>query len=90
VDDLARNAVVVRPGRAAAVRGSRIILAWKGISGDSSIWFSFLENGEFGGQIRVPNVGTSVGPSLVDVGGQTLMAWQGVSGDSNIYWSQLP
>jgi len=73
----------------AAVRGNRIILTWKGVEGDSNIWFSLFQNNEFSGQVTVPNVGTSVGPSVVQANGRTFMAWKGVDGDSGIYWSLL-
>ncbi|MGJ0484293.1 MAG: matrixin family metalloprotease [Methylomicrobium sp.] len=71
----------------AAVRGNRIILTWKGIKGDYSIWYSLLENNEFSGQATVPNVVTSIGPSVVQADGRTYMAWKGI--DSSIYWSRL-
>ena len=73
----------------AARRGDSILLAWKGIEGDSAIWFSLFRNGEFSGQSPVPNVGTSVGPSVVQAHGGTYMAWKGIDGDSGIYWSRL-
>ena len=73
----------------AAVRGNAILLAWKGVPGDTAIWFSLFENGEFSGQAPVPNVGTSVGPSVVEADGKTYMAWKGVDGDSAIYWTRL-
>jgi len=73
----------------ATVRGNKILLAWKGVEGDQEIWFSLFENGEFSGQATVPNVGTSVGPSVVEANGQTFMAWKGVEGDSGIYWTLL-
>jgi hypothetical protein len=73
----------------AAVRGNSIILTWKGVEDDSTIYFSLFANNEFSGQAGVPNVGTSVGPSVVQVGGNTLMAWKGIEGDSAMYWSRL-
>jgi hypothetical protein len=76
-------------GLTAAPRGNSILIAWKGVQGDSGIYVSLFANGEFGGQIGVPNVGTSVGPSATAVNGTTLMAWKGIDGDSAIYWSQL-
>jgi hypothetical protein len=73
----------------AAVRGNSIILTWKGVEDDSTIWFSLFANNEFSGQAWVPNVGTSVGPSVVQANGRTYMAWKGIAGDSKIYWSRL-
>lgn len=73
----------------ATVRDNRILLAWKGVEGDSAIWFSLFENNEFSGQATVPNVGTAVGLSVVQANGRTFMAWKGVDGDSGIYWTRL-
>jgi hypothetical protein len=73
----------------AVVRGNSILLTWKGVEGDSNIYFSLFENNEFSGQAAVPNVGTSVGPSVVQAFGRTFMAWKGIEGDSNIYWTRL-
>jgi hypothetical protein len=77
-------------GLSATLRGNRILIAWKGARDDSSIYFSFLENDEFTGQVRVAGVGTSIGPSVIDIDGATYMAWKGLSGDQVIYWSKLP
>lgn len=76
-------------GVSATVRGDRILLAWKGVEGDSCIYFSRFQDGEFSGQIQLSDFGTSVGPSVVQANGRTYMAWKGVEGDSVIYWSVL-
>jgi len=76
-------------GLAAARRGNGVLIAWKGVEGDSGIYYTKLEDHEFGGQIRVPNVGTSAGPSLTVTSEGALMAWKGIEGDSCIYWSRL-
>lgn len=76
-------------GLSATQRGNEILLAWKGVQGDSGIYISIFDGNEFGGQIRVPNVGTSVGPSVATIDGANLMAWKGVDGDSTLYWSRL-
>ena len=76
-------------GLSATVRGDRVLLAWKGVSGDSGIYFSLFDGQSFTGQIRVAGVGTSQGPTVCDFGGLTHMAWKGIEGDGNIYWSQL-
>jgi len=73
----------------AAVRGNSIILAWKGVEDDSTIYFSLFANNEFSGQAGVPNVGTSVGPSVIQADGRTYMTWKGIEGDTGIYWSRL-
>jgi hypothetical protein len=73
----------------ACLRGNRILLAWKGVQGDSSIYFSSFDGQEFTGQMWLNNAGTSVGPTVFDFEGQTHILWKGVVGDSNIYWSRL-
>jgi hypothetical protein len=76
-------------GPSATVRADRILLAWKGVSGDQGIYFSLFDGNEFTGQIKVSGVGTSQGPGVCTVGSFTHMAWKGVEGDNNIYWSTL-
>ena len=76
-------------GPSATVRGNRILLAWKGIPGDSVIYFSLFDGNEFTGQINVAGVGTSQGPGVCTIGGITHMLWKGVQGDNTIWWSTL-
>lgn len=76
-------------GPSATVRGNRILLAWKGVEGDSGIYFSLFDGNEFTGQIRVADVGTSQGPAVQTLGAFTHMAWKGVEGDNTIWWSTL-
>ncbi len=54
-----------------------------------SDYFSLFANNEFSGQAPVPNVGTSVGASVVQANGRTFMAWKEIDGDSGIYWTRL-
>lgn len=89
VDGHVPHAIGTSGALCAAVRGNRILLSWKGAGQDSTIWFSLFENGEFSGQAPVPDVGTSVGPSVAQIDGRTYMAWKGLAGDSGIYWSRL-
>lgn len=88
-DGGAPHAIATSGALSAAVRGNSIILTWKGIGDDSTIWFSFFRDNEFSGQAPVPNVGTSVGPSVVQVNGRTYVAWRGIGGDNGIYWARL-
>ena len=50
---------------------------------------SHFDGTDFGGQVRVAGIGTSVGPSVVQVDGRILMAWKGIDGDNTIWWSRL-
>ena len=62
----------------------QIFSAWKGVAGDSGIYWA----SDFGGQQRVSDVGTSHGPALATQLNRYLyMAWKGIPGDSGIYWS---
>lgn len=75
----------------AVARGNSIMLAWKGIPGDSSLWFSPFDalNNEWSGQIRINGAGTSSGPSITEFNGRLYLAWKGIGGDSNLYYSWL-
>lgn len=73
----------------ATTRGNQVMLAWKGVEGDSGIWFAVFDGDQFSGQVSVAGVGTSAGPAVLAVNGSTIMAWKGVRGDSGIYWSTL-
>lgn len=84
-----RHAIGTSGAPSATVRGDQILLAWKGVSGDATVWGSLLRNGEFSGQFSIPNVGSSTGPSVVNANGSTFMAWKGIDGDTAIYWTRL-
>jgi len=73
----------------ATVRGNELVLAWKGIPGDDDLWFSRFSNGEYSGQMNVPNVGSAAGPSIVNLNGRLVLAWRGIPDDSNLYVSTL-
>jgi hypothetical protein len=73
----------------ATVRGNEIVLAWKGIPGDDELWFSLFSDGQYSGQMSIPNVGSAAGPSIVNFGGKLVLGWRGIPGDSNLYVSSL-
>jgi Matrixin len=73
----------------ATTRDNEILLAWKGIEGDSGIWFATFDGNQFSGQVSVPDVGTSAGPSVLAADGSIIMAWKGSGEDTGIYWSKL-
>jgi len=74
---------------AAAVHGNAIALAWKGVPGDTNLWFAFLENDQWSGQVNVPDIGSASGPALAAVPGRMYMAWQGIPGDTGLYYSSI-
>jgi hypothetical protein len=76
-------------GPGVALRGNAVMMAWKGVPGDSGIWFAPFENDEWSGQINVAGVGTSAGPALTTFNGRLYMAWKGIPGDSGLYFSWL-
>jgi hypothetical protein len=72
----------------AVVRGDAIILAWKGVPSDQGLWFAPFRNDELSGQINVPGVGSSAGPTIAFFDALYL-AWKGVDGDNGLYYSRL-
>ncbi|WP_327675210.1 hypothetical protein [Kitasatospora sp. NBC_00458] len=62
-------------------------MAWKGVDGDSSIWWARREAGVWSSQRNVVGVGTSDSPALAEVGGRLYMFWKGVGDDPRIYYS---
>jgi hypothetical protein len=65
--------------------------AWKGVGGDSGIYWSWFDGRAWAPQQRIAGVGTSVGPSLVDFGQAPpplLYAfWRGVNEGTN--WGEV-
>jgi hypothetical protein len=76
-------------GPALAPRGSDLVMAWKGVEGDSGIYFSILTDRDWSGQVRIPNVGTSAGPAIANLGGQLFLSWKGAQDDTGLYFSTL-
>ncbi|MFC5645382.1 matrixin family metalloprotease [Kitasatospora cinereorecta] len=76
-------------GPTATVHDDLIALAWKGVDGDNSMWFTYFDGGEFAGQIPIADRATSQGPAIAHWDGRLRMAWRG-SGDNNgIFFSSL-
>jgi hypothetical protein len=73
---------------AATTRGDTIVLAWKGAREDKGIYFSRLRNGEWSGQINIPNIGSATGPALANFNGRLELAWRG-DNDTNLRFSWL-
>jgi len=75
-----------------AINQNLLCMAWKGIGGDQQIWWSTYNGGNWStpsGAVQqiVPDVGTTVGPTLVNFGGPVYMAWKGAGQDSHIWWT---
>ncbi len=74
-----------------AVFNNRLFMAWKG-GEDRGIWTADTaypsDNNLFlDPQRNIPNIGTSVGPSLAVFGNRLFMAWKGVEGDQGVWTS---
>jgi hypothetical protein len=74
---------------AACVRNNAIVLAWKGVSNDTGLYFAYLQNDEWSGQINVAGVGSSSGPGIATLNGRLYMAWKGIPDDTGLYYSWL-
>jgi hypothetical protein len=73
----------------ATVLGDEIVLAWKGVPGDTHLFFSRFRNGEWSGQTPLSSVGTASGPGVAAVNGRLYLAWRGIPGDTGLYYSWL-
>ncbi|SFK86810.1 matrixin family metalloprotease [Methylocapsa palsarum] len=75
----------------------QMFMAWTGSKGDSGLYFASSGDGiNWTPQQKIPNVGSSNGPSLTTFHPPSrdgfpavglFMAWKGVGDDHNIYWS---
>jgi hypothetical protein len=74
-------------GPALCACGGILAMAWKGISGDSSIFYASSTDGRNWTEQRVvEGVGTSDSPSLAWDGTRLWMAWTGIQGDSSLFY----
>lgn len=74
----------------AALGGTRLYLAWKGVEGDEQIYQAVRGYGEPGWTMLpgpIPGRATSTGVSVTQFGDDLHMAWKGIAGDEGIYWS---
>ncbi len=81
-------------GPSLAVYGEQLYMAWKGVQGDPTMWWSSTSDGQNWASQNQINLGfgfsTSVGPSLAVLNNELYMAWKGVEGDQGIWWSSTP
>jgi hypothetical protein len=73
----------------ATVRGSELVLLWKGVPGDHAIWFSRFNGSTFSGQMNVPNVGTESYPAIATLNGKLIAGWRGIGDDRTLWDSSL-
>lgn len=84
-------------GPALTLVAGKVMAAWRGVGGDSSLWFTQLANDVVGGrtvqewssQATIPNTGSSRGPGLAQFNGLLHAAWKGVEGDNALWTATL-
>jgi hypothetical protein len=64
-----------------------VFLAWTGISDDSALYFTTLEDGTWYGQVKLTGVGTSSAPAVADYDGRFYVVWKGADDDGSLYAS---
>jgi|GEM_PF-563395 len=80
---------------ALAVYKDKLYMAWKGMTGDESIWFSCFDGNDwpFPKQVtytenaKTRSCLTSCGPALAVYKDKLYMAWKGMTGDESIWYS---
>jgi hypothetical protein len=68
--------------------GDTILLAWRGVGMDDTIYLTVFSENAFGCPIHIPEFHTSVGPALTNWSDSILMAWKGNENDRTIHWTQ--
>ena len=70
---------------------NKVYMAWKGVSGDDTIYWSRLNSTDVCGgwepQHQLSDRGTAGAPAIMAFNDVILMVWRGVSDDRAIYWS---
>ena len=78
-------------GPSLAAHNEQLYMAWKGVQGDQSIWWSSTPDGRHWASQNEIDLGfafdTSIGPSLAGLNSTLYMAWKGVDGDEGIWWA---
>jgi hypothetical protein len=77
--------------------GNRIVAAWRGVPGDSSLWFTQYASGRVGGstvnewssQAAIPGVGSARGPALAHFKGRLRLVWRGIDDDNGLWTATL-
>ncbi len=64
-----------------------VLMAWKGMNNDQTLWYSLYDGASWAPQRQVPNVASSVGPSLARYKGKIYMAWKGMNTDQGIWFT---
>ncbi|MFD7909072.1 matrixin family metalloprotease, partial [Kitasatospora sp. NPDC059747] len=65
-----------------------LMMAWRGVPGDDSIYYSTKDGSDWATPSNIPDIGSNDRPALANFE-VPHMAWQGISGDDTIYWSRF-
>jgi hypothetical protein len=76
-------------GPSLAVFNGKLYAAWKGVPGDTRMFWSSFDGARWSTEQRGVGVGTSDGPSLAVFNGRLYAAWKGVPGDTRMFWSSF-
>jgi hypothetical protein len=76
-------------GPAVTFLDNALMVVWKGVEDDSSIWFSIFEDEKWSPQVNIKGLGTSGGPALAAAGEKIYLAWKGIEDDSGIYITEF-
>jgi hypothetical protein len=82
-------AIGTSDGLAATVRNNELVLIWKGVPGDHTLWFSRFNGNTFSGQVSISNVGSEAGPAIANLNGRLVAVWRGIGNDHGIWISNL-
>jgi hypothetical protein len=73
-----------------AVFRNRLYAAWKGLSNDSSLWYSSFDGNSWAPQQQIPGVGSEYGPSLAVCGNTLYAIWKSIpTNDFSVWWSSF-
>jgi len=72
-----------------AAFGTDLVAAWKGFGTDQSLWYSSFDGSNSSAPAKIPNVGSSWGPSLAEFNGRLYAAWRGTGTDQSLWYSSF-
>lgn len=76
-------------GPSLAVFSGLLYAAWKGVPGDTRMFWSSYNGAKWSNEQRGVGIGTSDGPSLAVFNNLLYAAWKGVPGDNRIFFSSF-
>lgn len=76
-------------GPALAEFNGRLYAAWKGVPGDTRMFWSSFDGRNWSPEQPGVGVGTSDTPALAVFNGKLYAAWKGVPGDTRMFWSSF-